>query len=250
MIKINKSIIPPKILATNCESWTKKLDDAVQKYGEYSQIPDNEKEKLIRHYRHTDIQEELAKASYRKCAFCESIPSESGNLEVEHFAPKSLYHKLTFDWDNLLPICRKCNDSKSNHDTLKEPILNPSIIDAENYVDFDFITMIPEEKVENLKEVELTIEVCSLNAPRLLRARSELLVRLSEYQQRLEEYLREIEQAPTERIKSNKIRKLRDSIETIETLAVETEKYSLFSKKFLEKNKTYLQAKKVLNKEV
>ena len=59
--------------------------------------------------------------------------------------------------------------------------------------------------------------------------------------------LKEIEQASTERIKSNKIRKLKESIETIEELGDKSEKYSLFSKRFLEKSQEYFEAKEILN---
>lgn len=247
MIKINKSSEPPSVLKNNCVEWTKKLDDAVNKYGEYSKIPKEEKDKLLKHYRSKDIQSELSKASYGKCVFCECIPSEGGNLEVEHFAPKSLYHNLAFDWDNLLPVCRKCNESKFNHDTIKEPILNPSLDETENYIDFMDLTMQAKGENEYYKIAELTIEVCNLNGIRLLKSRAELLIRLSGYQQTLAKSLKEIEQSSTERIKLNKTRSLRDSIEIIEELGNKCEKYSLFSKRFLEKSKEYLKAKEILS---
>lgn len=247
MIKIIKPFEPPIVLKNNCIEWTKNLDDAVNKYGGYSNIPKVEKEKLLRFYRLKDIQNELSNASYNKCAFCECIPSEGGNLEVEHFAPKSLYHKLAFEWNNLLPICRKCNDSKSDHDTIKEPILNPSIEDAEKYIDFNLINIVAKQETECYEKALLTIEVCSLNRTSLLRARADLLVRLSEYQEKLSECLKEIEQAPTIRIRKNKIRKLKESIETIETLRNKSEKYSLFSKRFLDGCHEYLKAKEIIN---
>lgn len=247
MIRINKPSEPPRVLKDNCIEWTKNLDNAVNKYGKYSEIPKDEKEKLLKFYRLKDIQDELSKSSYKKCSFCECIPSEGGNLEVEHFAPKSLYHKLAFEWSNLLPICRKCNESKSDHDTIQEPILNPSNEDTEKYIDFDLISMVGKIETECYEKARLTIEVCSLNGTRLLKSRAELLVRLTEYQQKLTEYSKEIEQAPTDRIKKNKIRKLKESIETIDSLSDRSEKYSLFTKRFLEKSQEYLKAKDILN---
>lgn len=247
MIRITKSSDPPNILKENGNIWTKNLDDAVNKYGTYSKIPKAEKEKLLKYYRVKEIQDELAKASYGKCAFCECIPSEGGNLEVEHFIPKSLNHKLTFEWSNLLPVCRKCNDSKSNHDTVKEPILNPSIDDTERYIDFEYIRMIAKKGTEYYEQALLTIEVCSLNGSRLLRARADILIRLSEYEQKLPQCLKEIEAATTDRVKSNRIRNLKESIETIERLGDKCEKYSLFSKRFLENSQEYVEAKRILN---
>lgn len=51
MIKINKSLEPPIILKNNAKKWTKDLDEAVKKYGGYSKIPRDEKEKLLKFYK-------------------------------------------------------------------------------------------------------------------------------------------------------------------------------------------------------
>lgn len=72
------------------------------------------------------ITEALLKMSVNKCCFCETnVNEESKYMEVEHFHPKSLYPDEVVLWDNLLPICKRCNGKKSNHDTKKEPIIHP-----------------------------------------------------------------------------------------------------------------------------
>jgi uncharacterized protein (TIGR02646 family) len=72
------------------------------------------------------ITEALLKMSFGKCCFCEtSINEESKYMEVEHFHPKSLYPDEVLLWNNLLPICKRCNVKKLNHDTKKEPIIHP-----------------------------------------------------------------------------------------------------------------------------
>lgn len=96
MIKVNKPSEPPKILLNNNEKWTNDLISAVEKYGSYKDIPRDVKERLLKYYKHKDIQKILFDSSYRKCVFCECKPAEGGNIEVEHFAPKSLYPNLTF----------------------------------------------------------------------------------------------------------------------------------------------------------
>ena len=64
--------------------------------------------------------------SFEKCCFCECrINEESKYLEVEHFHPKSLYPDEVLLWDNLLPICKRCNVNKLNYDTKQEPIIHP-----------------------------------------------------------------------------------------------------------------------------
>jgi len=246
MIKINKPETPPKILLDNKEKWTNALIDTVQQYGEYSKIPKEKKKKLLQHYRHDEIQRALFQCSYNKCAFCECIPSEGGNIEVEHFAPKSIYPGLAFEWDNFLPVCRKCNESKSNFDTVKEPIINPSKEEAEKYFDFNLINIIPSCDTPKLKIAQRTIEVCNLNSTRLFRVRADLLCSLSIYEAQLSSWLQEIESADTQLKKTNRIMKLINSIDAIDLLSREEEKYSAFCKKFLSKSEIYKQAKIVI----
>ncbi|MDD5216360.1 MAG: HNH endonuclease domain-containing protein, partial [Methylococcales bacterium] len=72
------------------------------------------------------IVDALLKMSADKCCFCETkLQEESKYMEVEHFHPKSLYPDEVMSWENLLPICKRCNGKKSNHDTVKEPIIHP-----------------------------------------------------------------------------------------------------------------------------
>ena len=97
MIYIEKDATPPLILVQNKNEWTKELKDNIKKYGGYENIPLDIKNSMWVHYRHKDIKEKLFACSYQKCAFCESKPAESGNIEVEHFKPKSLYPDFAFD---------------------------------------------------------------------------------------------------------------------------------------------------------
>jgi hypothetical protein len=68
----------------------------------------------------------LSKMSDHKCCFCETkVNKASQYMEVEHFHAKSIYPNEVVEWKNLLPICKRCNIKKSNHDTKKEPIIHP-----------------------------------------------------------------------------------------------------------------------------
>ncbi|WP_058830620.1 hypothetical protein [Paenibacillus polymyxa] len=74
------------------------------------------------------IKKALLTMSHDKCIFCEcKLGEESKYIEVEHFHPKSLYPYEVVDWFNLLPICKRCNGLKRDHDTKHEPIINPTI---------------------------------------------------------------------------------------------------------------------------
>ena len=72
------------------------------------------------------IKEPLLKSSNKKCAYCECILQETDSYcQIEHFHPKSLYPQEVVLWDNLLPVCGRCNAHKGDHNTVKIPIINP-----------------------------------------------------------------------------------------------------------------------------
>jgi 5-methylcytosine-specific restriction endonuclease McrA len=81
------------------------------------------------------IKKGLLDYSNNKCCYCETnIKEESKYLEVEHFHHKGKYKDEVLEWDNLLPSCKKCNGTKNDHDTILEPIIDPSIIDPKKNI--------------------------------------------------------------------------------------------------------------------
>lgn len=244
MIYIKKDKMPPSILVQNKNQWTAELKNNIIKYGGYEKIPLNIKNSMWIHYRHKDIKEKLFESSYQKCAFCESKPAESGNIEVEHFKPKSLYPELAFEWNNLLPVCRKCNDSKSNHDTGKEPIVNPSYEDPETIFTYNFINIIPKDDKNEI--AERTIEICDLNSERLYESRTKLLKALCSYEKQVKAWVKEILSADTQIKRTRRINRLRDSMEILESLTKPEQPYSGFCRYFLNESKVYQEAKQLL----
>lgn len=244
MIYIKKDTTPPSILVQNKNEWTKELRDNIKRYGGYENIPQEIKNSMWIHYRHKDIKEKLFASSYQKCAFCEAKPAESGNIEVEHFKPKSLYPDLAFDWDNFLPVCRKCNGSKSAHDTGKEPIINPCYDDPETIFTYEFINIIP---IDDKNEIaDRTIEICDLNSERLYEARAKLLKALCSHEKQVKSWLKEIATADTDRKRITRINRLRDSLEILESLTASEQPYAGFCRCFLNKSKVYEEAKKLI----
>ncbi|MFZ2725881.1 MAG: hypothetical protein WAX77_06505 [Methylococcaceae bacterium] len=72
------------------------------------------------------ITKPLLAMSHGKCCFCETkINEESKYMEVEHFHPKKYYQDEVVLWENLLPICKRCNGKKSDHDSITEPLIHP-----------------------------------------------------------------------------------------------------------------------------
>ena len=80
------------------------------------------------------IRETLLNGTQHKCCYCEKqIGLGFPDMHIDHYRPKSLYPDLVVEWDNLMPCCGDCNRSKSNHDTVKMPIVNPFIDEPKNY---------------------------------------------------------------------------------------------------------------------
>lgn len=244
MIKLQRGA-PPKILIDESANWLKPLQDAIVLYGSYKNIPSDERDKLVSHYRHKDIQLALSKTSNGKCAFCESHPAESSFIQIEHFAPKSIYPDSTFEWDNFLPVCGQCNTAKSTHDTRLEPIINPYETDPAKYFDFDLISIRPIPGPEH-DIAELTIEVCGLQAIRLWKPRADILVSLTGYSEAITAAIIDYEEADTDRKRNGRIRKLRESIDTIESLAAPASKFSAFCAHFLKNCNAYKRAKMIV----
>ena len=84
------------------------------------------------------------------CAYCERLCENRGGLsqnEVDHFRPRSFANHLTFEWVNMMYICRGCNRNKDDGifglqvDTLG--FVNPREPNAEKYFGFDLQTGAP-----------------------------------------------------------------------------------------------------------
>ncbi|MVW87847.1 HNH endonuclease [Pseudomonas sp. PB101] len=233
----------PGILETNQGVWQQALDLAIKKYGGYGSIPQKERESLVSHYRHEKIKEGLVESSGEKCAFCESKPGESGNIEVEHFLPKSIYPSLTFEWGNFLPSCRKCNGSKSDHDTGADPIVNPYDIDPDSVFYYRDIQI---KAIGDNVLGETTIRVCGLNSVRLMRPRAEILVALHDFSESIREAIEDYRSCTTELQRTNRARKIYESIERIELISSRDERYSGFCKSYLQACEPYCEAKKLI----
>lgn len=105
------------------------------------------------------IKKALLKMSNNKCIFCECrLGEESKYIEVEHFHPKSLYPEEVVDWENLLPICKRCNGLKRDHDTKLIPIINPTLIDPREHLTIKNFRFFSKDELG-----KKTIRVLSLN---------------------------------------------------------------------------------------
>ena len=164
MIFITKPDTGPLILS-ECEN---KYLALFPTYGTYENIPANLLTTLKNKYGHSEVKKLLFSCSYNKCAYCEIKP-EGSRLQIDHFFPKKKYPNDRLSWDNLLPSCTICNtEKKRTHDTILEPIINPTRINPEEYFEYDNGWIIPSNDCVDPELAERTRNVLDLNRRELL----------------------------------------------------------------------------------
>lgn len=248
MIKISKQKKQPDILAANESAWKSELLGEIAKYGSYKKLPDKVKKLVNSRYKHEAIKSALFNRVRTKCAFCESFPTESGFLEVEHFHPKSIYPESTYEWSNLLPSCKRCNLKKSILDTKKYPILKPDDEEPSDYFVYDHIMMKPSDSAPDMVKAQRTIERLELNEYRLVKPRSELLVSLVGFQSSLEKILNELSKSKQKAKKERLASKILDSLDQIDVLRNHKSKHSGFCNYFIENNEVFNLAREEVKK--
>lgn len=244
MIKLKRPP-EPEILSVNAASWTQGIMSLVKTYGDYKSIPKAEKEAALKFYRHEDIKAALKESSFKKCAFCEGIPDETGFAEVEHFHPKSIYTNKVFEWTNLLYSCKACNNSKLSHDTQKEPIINPYDLDPRDCFTYTDI-MIEPVAGASYDIAQKTIEVCGLSDKRLFSPRAAVLANFRTFEVDLRQALDDFDSARTETSKKKKAANINDALRTIEELKQPEARLSNYCSFLLDNSATYLEAKRRL----
>lgn len=161
MIKLTRADIPSYLSR-------EKIEELTEKYISDNSSVWNKKE----------IKNTLFASSNNKCAYCEcKLQKADSYCEVEHFYPKSIYPNKVIDWDNLLPSCKRCNISKSDHDTGKEKIINPYEDLPKEHLCIQVCRLYPKNESQVGRS---TIDILNLNDLRLCKPRFELCNEISE----------------------------------------------------------------------
>jgi uncharacterized protein (TIGR02646 family) len=123
------------------------------------------------------IKTPLLSSSHGKCAYCECpLTTESNYMEVEHFEDKKNNPDKVVLWENLLPSCKKCNGSKSTHNVLVEPIVDPYTDNPKEHLALRLYRMRGKTDIG-----ARTIDVTSLNnSSRLVFSRFQIGEKVSE----------------------------------------------------------------------
>ena len=124
------------------------------------------------------LQSALYPLTHGKCAFCESKLGKTSHPEIDHYVPKSIDPDLAFEWTNLLPACRLCNEAKGcqNHNNA---LLKPDAEDPEPYFwinrDSGELEADPKLSEAEKKRAEETIRLCDLQRGSLCESRLHIL---------------------------------------------------------------------------
>lgn len=215
MINVHK-VAEPQVLHDNKATWTNELMALVEKYGSYTDIPKKEKDAAIKYYGHPEIYSALLGSNARaKCIYCETYAEVSCFANIEHYHPKSLYPKETFDWDNLFVGCSQCNTPKGNFDTVNEPFIHPVNDNPEDYLNFNELQYVPKstEGVAYLKAKNV-IETCNLKRRALVNNHAEILLAFLATFYALQEKIGAYNGRNTER------KKLEDAAAILESLTI------------------------------
>ncbi|WP_353570628.1 retron system putative HNH endonuclease [Candidatus Albibeggiatoa sp. nov. BB20] len=236
MIKITRTP-EPDILKQNKQQWTQTLVDLIDEHGSYANIPNNEKNNAIQHYRHEEIKQDIQAFSYDKCVYCESKISHVASSHIEHFYPKSLYPQGTFDWENLFLACPSCNQSKGNFDTKQNLIVNPAKDNPEDFFIYRDLMLEPIPDSPDKQKSQQTITACDLNRVVLVRQTAEIYCQLLDNKERLSESLSEYFELKKDFAKEKRLLRIRNAVDNLRLLAQDQESYAGFVRYFIYKSK-------------
>jgi uncharacterized protein (TIGR02646 family) len=102
-------------------------------------------------------------------------------LEIDHYVAKTTRRDMAFEWTNLLPACRLCNNAKGEHDH-QGALLKPDADYPEPYfwIHPDTGKLEPHPKLDGAQShrANETIRLCALQRPALCTKRAEMLMRV------------------------------------------------------------------------
>lgn len=125
------------------------------------------------------IRQSLYELTDGRCAFCgQNVflleDDDEMYMTIEHFLPKSKHCRHTYEWENLYPCCRKCNESKSCR--FEYELLKPDSKDY-SFEEFFYINEdgIIEESGPQKERGKVTIDLYDLNRSNLKFEREEIM---------------------------------------------------------------------------
>lgn len=233
MIKITKKA-EPSILSVNKGNWTKQLLGIIHKRGDYSKLTEQDKKDYVDLYNCDEVKDSLRYSlAVAKCIYCESN-IVTGDLNIEHFKPKSLYPAETFQWGNLYASCILCNRPKGNYDTGKKPFVNPGLEDPEEFLSFDLFRIIPRyQEGKNKIKAEIVIKKCNLERDNLVTEYCKVYQCFYPSETRLKQAIEDTIKLRRKSAMINRLVKILGYLKNLKTMSSEQEPYAGFLRQML-----------------
>ncbi len=106
------------------------------------------------------------------CCYCEARIMVTGYKRIEHRKPRSKFLELCYEWTNLHTCCEVCNGNKGELWNENNPIIDPSIDDPKEHLQFKKSFLLPKN---NCLRGKTTIDHVRLNREKLEEARRRIL---------------------------------------------------------------------------
>lgn len=162
--------------------------------------------------------------SHSKCCYSEfKIDQEGRDFTIDHFFPKSKYPDKVVLWENLLPSSQQCNRAKSDWDTMKTPIIDPTQDEPREHLILKNYRFYPKE---GSKLGEATIKAVDLNNRKHLTSKrfqvgDELIRQLEELLSQIQEY-----HSHSSKLNSQRANRFIRTLENLMFQGTETEEHS------------------------
>ena len=210
-----------------------------------------DKDAYVNHYKHDDIHTALKNGKVvERCIYCERDIT-TGDKNVEHYHPKSIYSSETFEWDNLFSACVLCNRPKGSFDTGVEPFIHPVNDDPEEYLSYDGIVIRPRYKATtnqmNHDKGMNVIEKCELYRSELYPGLADVMVRVSEKANELRENVEKYNGYMRRDALERKAREIMVKLNGIKVLARGDKENAGFARECLRQNALVQEAVRIVN---
>ena len=250
MIRVHKAV-EPAILSVNKIQWTNDLLQKITDVGGYDHLSKADKLAYVDYYKHVDIHAALRNGRFvEKCIYCERDIT-TGDPNVEHYHPKSIYSQETFEWDNLFSACVNCNRPKGKFDTGVNPFIHPVNDDPEEFLTYEGLLIRPRytavtnqilhEKGKNV------IEKCKLFRSELFYGLADTLIVVSTMANELKDLINDYNNYQSQSFKERKAREISQKLNGLNVFARADKENAGFARECIRRNPLVNQAVIIVN---
>ena len=250
MIRVQKAA-EPNILSANKQQWTRDLVRRITDVGGYNHLTKADKSAYVDHYKHKDIHTALRNGRLvERCIYCERDIT-TGDPNIEHYHPKSIYPHETFEWDNLFSACVNCNRPKGAFNTGIEPFIHPVNDDPEEYLTYEVFFIKPRyraatDQVSHDKGRNV-IQKCKLYRDELLYGLADTYMEIFHKANELRDIINDYYNYQRQSFKEGKAREIYAKLNGLNVLARTDKENAGFARECMRRNPLVNEAVSIVN---